>query len=451
MIPALPDRAGGLGAGELRARYVAGSVSPVEVVDEVYARIGERGQDHVWITLVEPEAARGAAAGLDPARIEELPLFGVPFAVKDNIDVAGMPTTAACPGFAYLAAASAPLVEALVAAGAILVGKTNLDQFATGLSGARSPFGTPASIGDPALISGGSSSGSAVAVAAGLVGFAIGTDTAGSGRVPAALNGIVGLKPSIGLVSTTGIVPACRSLDCASVFATTVADAQTVLAVIAGFDPDDPWARRFPETSRAPSAVALSGLRLAVPASVPGWGARGEPEAWTSYCDRLTGLGVELVPVELTGFFEAGELLYSGPWVAERLDGLEDVLARQPDVLLPVTRTILELGRAVRGTETFAALTRLQELRRDAAELLARVDALLTPTVTETFTIQEMLADPITLNTRLGRFTTFTNLLDLCAVAIPAGGGEVPFGVTLQAAAGRDGFVAGLGRALVDV
>lgn len=429
--------------GSLRERYAAGA-SPVEIVEEVLARIAARGDDHVWITLLPPEALRAAAAALDPADRDRLPLWGVPYALKDNLDVRGLPTTAACPAFAYEPAESAEVVRRLEAAGALLIGKTNLDQFATGLNGTRSPYGVPVSVGDPALISGGSSSGSAVAVAAGIVPFSIGTDTAGSGRVPAALNGIVGLKPSVGLVSGRGMLPACRSLDCASVFAHDVADAAAVLAVIAGPDPDDAWSRSLPAPPAVPTPAPPSGLRLAVPARIERWGGRGEQAAWEQTLGRLAAAGVDLVPVGLEPFFEAGDQLYSGAWLAERLDGLEAFVEDFGHEVWPPVRAILAGAAAVRGVDTFAALDRMQEFRRRTHRLLDGVDALLTPTVTETFTVAEMQADPVVLNSRLGRFTTFTNLLDLCAIALPGVPARVPFGVTVQVVAGRDAEVAAI-------
>jgi len=441
---------GSLAAQALRTGYASGWLSPVEVIDEVYRRIRARGDDHVWISLVPHHRARAAAAALDPADLPGLPLFGLPFAVKDNIDVEGLLTTAACPGFAYSAAASAALVDRLLAAGAVLVGKTNLDQFATGLNGTRSPYGIPSSAHDPALIAGGSSSGSAVAVAAGLVSFAVGTDTAGSGRVPAALNGVIGVKPSIGLVSAAGVVPACRSLDCPSVFSLDVGDGAAVLQAMAGFDPMDPWSRRLPRPPAVPAGVAVEGLRLGVPESIGSWGERGERDAWDGLLERLLDAGVRLVPVDLAPLFEAGDQLYRGAWLAERLEGLEDFVAAHADDVLPEIRSVIQGGESFRGTEVFAAMTRMATLRRRAAGLLTGLDALLTPTVVETFTIEEMLADPIDLNSRLGRFTTFTNLLDLCGVAIPAGHGVAgaPFGVTLQHGAGRDAEVAAVASAL---
>lgn len=439
-----------LGSRSLRNQYAAGLISPVDVVDAVYARIAARGDDHVWISLVPHHVARAAAAALDPDDLTRLPLYGLPFAVKDNIDVTGLETTAACPEFAYAAGSDAVVVARLLAAGAVLVGKTNLDQFATGLNGTRSPYGVPGSAGDPGLIAGGSSSGSGVAVGAGLVTFAVGTDTAGSGRVPAALNGVVGMKPSVGLLSTTGIVPACASLDCASVFALDVADGAAALAVMAGPDPADPWSRRLPLPPPAPRTVSTAGLRLGVPDSVTGWGDRGERQTWERLLADLGEAGVDLVPLSMEPFFEAGDQLYQGAWVAERLSGLDEFLRSHPTAVLPEIHEVLAGGAAVRGVDTFAALTEMQRLRRLTHGVLASVDAMLTPTVTETFTLEEMLAEPIALNSRLGRYTTFTNLLDLCAVALPTGTGVggAPMGVSVQQVAGRDADLAAVAAAV---
>lgn len=438
----------GLAPAELRAAYVSGTLTPAQVIDEVYRRIAERRDDATWISVVPLRVARARAEALDPADLSALPLFGVPFSVKDNLDVAGMETTAACPGFAFRAERTARAVHLLEQAGAILVGKTNLDQFATGLSGARSPYGTVASVGDPTLISGGSSSGAAVSVAAGLVGFAIGTDTAGSGRVPAALNGIVGVKPSIGLVSTAGVLPACASLDCVSVFAPTVGDGTLVLRVIAGFDPADPVSRPLPLPPARPSPVRPTGLRLGIPDRIEAWGSRGEPEAWAGMLDLLAAAGVELVPFDPAPFLEAGRLLYGGPWVAERMAGVGEFVRGRPDAVHPVTLEVLGAATAVTGEDAFLGAGRLRELRRAAEQVLETVDAVLTPTVTTTFTITEMLASPIERNTPLGAWTTFTNLLDLAAVAVPAGGSEVPFGVTVQADHGRDAQVLAIASAI---
>lgn len=435
--------------GSLRRDYERGR-RPAEVVDEVYARIASRGEDHVWTSLVPVDEALAAATALDPADRDRFPLWGVPYALKDNIDAAGLPTTAACPGFAYTPGESATVVSRLRAAGAILVGKTNLDQFATGLNGTRSPYGAPASVADPDLISGGSSSGSAVAVAAGIVPFSLGTDTAGSGRVPASLNGVVGLKPTIGLVSTRGVVPACASLDCVSVFAHRVSDAARVLRVIAGRDPLDPRSRTLP----VPGAVApvrLAGVRLAVPERIGDWGERGEQEAWLAALARLTEAGVRLTPIATDDLFAAGDELYDGAWVAERVAGIGDFLARAPDQVLPVIRDVLASGERVSGAAVFAAQARLAELTRRVHGRLSDVDALLAPTVTRTFTRQEMGVNPIALNSRLGRWTTFTNLLDLCALALPVAASGAPFGVTLHAPAGRDAALLGVATALEEL
>ncbi|RZI92160.1 MAG: allophanate hydrolase, partial [Microbacterium sp.] len=411
----------GLSVDVLLQRYRSGSSDPVEVLGEVLDRITARGEDGTWISLVDPAEVLARAAALDPARLDELPLFGVPFAVKDNVDVAGLVTTAACPEFAYVAEVSAPLVDRLLAAGAVLVGKTNLDQFATGLNGTRSPYGVPESVFGEGLISGGSSSGSAIAVAAGLVSFAIGTDTAGSGRVPAALNDLVGFKPSIGLVSASGVVPACASLDCPSVFSLTVADAALVASLVAGPDPDDPMSRLLPAVPATPAARDLSGARFAVPAAVEDWGSRGEHEAWDAFCAGLVERGAVLVPVDLTAFLDAGRQLYGGAWLAERHQVMADLLEKDPDAVLPVLRTLMAPAAEITGAEVFAATAAMALRRTRAHAVLAGYDALLTPTCTTTFAVAEVLADPIATNERLGRFTTFTNLLDLCAVAVPAG------------------------------
>ncbi|MFL6022383.1 MAG: amidase family protein, partial [Marmoricola sp.] len=365
-----------LGPGALRAAYSSGAITPSDVVDEVYRRIEERGQDATWISLVAHRTARARADALDLARLADLPLFGVPFSVKDNIDVQGMETTAACPEFAYLSKDTARAVALLEQAGAILIGKTNLDQFATGLSGARSPFGIVASVPDPSLISGGSSSGAAVSVAAGLVGFAIGTDTAGSGRVPAALNGIVGVKPSIGLVSAAGVLPACESLDCVSVFAPTVADGSLVLATIAGFDPVDPVSRPLARPPARPSRVRPGGLRLGVPETVGDWGDRGEHGAWHALLELLKDSGVDLVPFDPAPLLEAGQLLYGGPWVAERMASVGDFVRSRPGAVHPVTLQVLEPAVEVTGEDVYRGGAHLRRLRRSVEQVLAQVDAL---------------------------------------------------------------------------
>ncbi len=446
--PGTPPAAGNvLEIGALRGEYASRARTPADVIRDVAQRIDQRGDDGVWISL-DLDRALDVAEALGPDPDPSRPLWGIPFAVKDNIDVAGCDTTAACPEFAYRPAQTANAVRRLQDAGAIFVGKTNLDQFATGLNGTRSPYGIPRAVGDPTMISGGSSSGSAVAVAAGLVPFALGTDTAGSGRVPAALNGIVGHKPSRGLVSTAGVVPACRSLDCVNVFAHSVAEATTVVDVMAGVDPADAWSRVLPPA--VGEVCAPDGLRLAVPAALDLSREHGYDRAWDATLGQLTDAGVELVPIDMTGFTEAGLLLYDGPWIAERLAGMADFLERRPDAVLPAVRALLERGHSVTGVDVFRGADHLRALERDAAALLGSVDALLTPTVATTFTVEQMLADPIEANARLGLYTTFGNLLDLAAIAVPTSTGlpHRPFGVSVIARAGRDAQVHGVASAL---
>ncbi|WP_405140819.1 allophanate hydrolase [Sphaerisporangium sp. NBC_01403] len=431
----------------LARRYRDGAACPSDVAEEVLRRISARGDDHVWITprpaaVLLADAAELARRWPDPG--SRPPLYGVPFAVKDNVDVAGLPTTAACPAYAYVPERSAPLVDRLLAAGALLVGKTNLDQFATGLSGTRSPYGVCESPLVPGLISGGSSSGSAVAVAAGLVAFAIGTDTAGSGRVPAALTGTVGIKPSRGLVSTLGLVPACASLDCPSVFARSVADGAAVLSVIAGYEPADPWSRPLPVPSPEPPVVGA--LRIGVPQRPEFYGDDAAAAGFEEAVERLAGLGHQLVPVDLDPFLAAGRLLYEGPWIAERLAAVGEFAARNPDEVHPVTRKVLSNGTGLSAVDAFQGLYKLRALRAETRQAWESMDALVVPTVPTTYTIAEMVESPIDRNTVLGHYTTFTNLLDLAGVSVPAGTTSAgrPHGITLLGPAGSDELLAAL-------
>jgi allophanate hydrolase len=393
----------------------------------------------LWIARVPDDAVRARAAALEAEGPLGRPLWGVPFAVKDNLDVAGMPTTAACPGYAYVPEATAPVVQRLLDAGAVLLGKTNLDQFATGLVGTRSPYGTPRNPFDPLRAPGGSSSGSAVAVAAGIARVALGTDTAGSGRVPAAFCGVVGLKPTLGSVSTRGLVPACRSLDAVSVFARTVDDGLDALRVIAGYNEADPYARRAPfshlRRGVAPAAARVAGIALN--------GALGEAVA-APYARAAALLGAETVDVE--EFLAVARLLYDGPWVAERTAALRAMVEGRPDILHPVTRAILEGGLSRRTVDAFAAFHAVAHARRSAERLFARYAALLLPTTLPCPTLAEVAADPIGVNARLGTWTNFANLCDLAAIAVPAGLGAdgLPFGVTLLGPAWSEGQLAPL-------
>jgi allophanate hydrolase len=356
-------------------------------------------------------------------------------AVKDNIDVAGLPTTAGCPGYAYTPARNATAVQRLIDAGAMIAGKTNLDQFATGLVGVRSPYGVPRNVFDPARVPGGSSSGSAVAVAAGIVPVALGTDTAGSGRVPASFGNIVGLKPTVGAVPATGMVPACRSVDTISVFARSVDEALAVQRVIAGYDAADPYSRAAPHPY----------LRRSAPPAAPRIGRVSVPDTLAGPYAAVAAL-LPTEPVDIDIFLAVARLLYDGPWVAERTAALRDVVEQRADMLFPVTRAILEGGLTRRTVDAFDAFHQLAQARRHAAELFRRYDALLLPTTMPCPTLAELAADPIGPNSRLGTWTNFVNICDLAAIAVPAGTGTdgLPFGVTLVGPAWSEGRLAAI-------
>lgn len=426
-------------ATDIAARVAAAQTPAVQIARETLARVRayDAVQPHVWITRVSDEAVIAAADSIDGriAAGEHLPLAGVPFAVKDNIDVAGTPTTAACPDFAYEPAASAHVVARLVAAGAVMVGKTNLDQFATGLNGTRSPYGAPGCVFNRSYISGGSSSGSSVAVAAGLVPFALGTDTAGSGRVPAAFNGLIGMKPTKGRWSASGVVPACRSLDCVTVLAHTIADARLVDAVAAGFDPADPF-------SRALIDVPAPLRRIGVPrADQRQWfGDAQAAQLYAAALVRLADAGAEVVEIDIAPLLAAAKLLYDGPWVAERTAAIGPFLAANAAAVDPVVRAILAGGHAVTAVDLFNGIYRLAELDRSAAALWRDVDILAVPTAPTIYRIAEMRAAPLALNSQLGFYTNFVNLLDMAALALPAGYREnrTGFGITLIGPAWTD-------------
>ena len=433
----------------LRRRYASGDLRPSQTVAGLLERIARRGDDKVWLHLLPRAELEARAAALESRAMEALPLYGIPFAIKDNIDSAGHPTTAACPEYAYVAKASAAVVERLLEAGAILIGKTNLDQFATGLVGTRSPYGVPGNSFDPRYIPGGSSSGSAVAVAAGLASFSLGTDTAGSGRVPAAFNNLVGLKPTRGLVSTRGVVPACRSLDCVSIFALTAADAAAVLRSARGFDAADPFSRRAAPPARA-LPRSFVGCRIGVPREdqLQFFGNPETPGLFSRFVKTLTGLGAERVEIDFAPFLETARLLYEGPWVAERYVAIREFIERQPKALHPVTAAIISGATRHSAIDTFAAYYRLKELRRQTAPVWDAIDLLVTPTAGTIYRIAELEADPIRLNSNLGYYTNYMNLLDLSAIAVPAGfqADGLPFGATLAAPAFADEELCVLGE-----
>ncbi|MBL9210416.1 MAG: allophanate hydrolase [Opitutaceae bacterium] len=429
----------------LRRAYVAGELTPTALVDDVLDRSAALDDPAVWIHRLSRDALLAHARRVEARGPAAQPLYGVPFAIKDNIDLAGVPTTAACPEFGYTPAHSAPVVQRLLDAGAIPIGKTNLDQFATGLVGVRSPYGVPRNPFRADVIPGGSSSGSAVAVAAGLVSFSLGTDTAGSGRVPAGLNNLVGLKPTRGALSSRGVVPACRSLDCISVFALTCADAGEVAAVAEAYDAADPFGRPRPQSGHAWTGP----LRIGVPpASQREF--FGDAEAEQLFAEgvaRAAGLGAHVVEVDFTVFREAAALLYQGPWVAERWAALRAFHAERADAFFPVTRSIIESAARLSAADAFDGFHRLAALVRRASEVWQKMDALLLPTAPRPYTLAEVAAEPLLLNSRLGTYTNFVNLLDLSAVAVPAGFRRdgIPWGVTFVAPAWRERELLALG------
>jgi len=425
-----------LDLGALRAAYDGGSLAPTTVVETVLRRIVDRGDDGVWISRVPDDQVMERAEaleGLDEGARRHLELYGVPFAVKDCIDVATMQTTAACPAFAYTAERTATVVERLLAAGAILVGKTNLDQFQSGLVGTRTPYGVARNPFDARFIPGGSSSGSGVAVSAGLVSFALGTDVAGSGRVPAAFNNVIGLKPSRGLISAANCVPAARSLDCISIFSLTAEDALDILRVAAAPDPRYPFSR----SAQLGESTVRDRFHFAVPSSddLEFFGNAEWQAIYEEGMERLRAMGGEAVEIEFGPFRAVSEMLYGGPLVAERLAGIRDFVAEHPDAMHPVTRQIMEGGARHLGVDVFEALHRLHELRVRTLKTWEVADFLFLPTTGTTYTIAELEADPIRLNANLGVYTNFVNLLDLCAIAVPAGfdSGGRSFGTTLIA------------------
>jgi allophanate hydrolase len=443
MFPAFLDLA------SVQAAYASGA-TPLDLVEEVLARIDAYPDPAVFITRTTADDLRAAARDLlarAPA-VNSLPLWGVPFAVKDNIDVAGLPTTAACPAFLYHPETDAAAVAKLRAAGALVIGKTNLDQFATGLNGTRSPYGAPRSVFSPDHVSGGSSSGSAVAVAAGLASFSLGTDTAGSGRVPAAFNNIVGIKPTPGLVSNVGLVPACRSIDVITVFAGTVGDGVTVRRIMDGYDPADPFS-----TPAMQVQLPATGLRIGVLSAEERefYGNEAYAALYDAAIDRARALGAQIVPFDYAPFRQAADLLYNGPFVAERLAAVKEFLATNAADFDPTVRTIIEGAHAYDAVDAFEGIYRLEALRQQTRAAWEELDVLMLPTAPTTYTVDEMRAEPILRNGHFGRYTNFANLFGYAAIAVPAGfdaEGGLPSGVTLFGPAFSDDALASLADAL---
>ncbi len=431
----------------LRSAYERG-VNPSSIIEQVYNRIEEVADPGIFIHLFSKEEVLLAAQALgtyDPGK----PLWGVPFAVKDNIDVAGCPTTAGCPAYEYDAEVDAVVVKHLKEAGALLIGKTNLDQFATGLVGVRSPYQPPKNAINSELVPGGSSSGSAVAVAQGIVSFSLGTDTAGSGRIPAGLNNIVGLKPTLGAFSATGVVPACRTLDTISVFALDVPDAHTVFEVACKFDPMDSYSRNLPRKVLEPFPTVM---KVGVPDhnSLHFFGDDLQELAFKRDVDLLLAMGAQVVPIDFTPFFEVANMLYEGAWVAERYTTVESLLRENPEALHPVTRAIISKAETFSSADVFRGFYKLQDLKRAAEPVLSEVDLFCVPTIPRFYTVEDLQQDPVMPNSNLGTYTNFVNLLDMCALAVPTDdrGDGLPGSITIIAGAGKDSYLSSVGAAI---
>lgn len=424
----------------LVAGYGSGALTPAGVVREIVERIEARGSDGVWISLASLDDVLVRVRELESVRSAERgPLWGIPFSVKDCIDVAGWPTTSACPDFSYVPDRSNPAVARLLDAGAILIGKTNMDQFATGLVGVRSPYGIARNPFNADYIPGGSSSGAAVSVSEELVSFALGTDTGGSGRVPAAFNNVVGLKPTRGLISGVGTVPACRSIETISIFALTVPDAQAVFDVVRAYDENDPFSRNV---ALFPSGPSPTRFRFGVPRRefLDFFGDADAQDLFAQAITRLEGIGGERVEVDYTPFLELNGLLFDGAWLAERYGALRRIVDHNPAAIFPITYEILLGGRRISGADVFASQQNLQLLRRKVDALWKNVDALVVPTTGTIFRLDELRSDPFALNAKLGRYTNSVNLADLAAVAVPSGflSNGLPQGVTIVTPAFAD-------------
>jgi allophanate hydrolase len=430
---------------EIAEAHRTGAAKPEDTVAQCMYRIRGSEDAAIFISVADEKAVLAQAR--EAARNPELPLCGVPVAVKDNIDVLEFPTTAACPAYSYKPERDAAVVAKLKAAGAIVVGKTNLDQFATGLVGVRSPYGVPRNPFNPALIPGGSSSGSAVAVSRGIVPLSLGTDTAGSGRVPAGLNNIVGLKPSLGLISTSGVVPACRSLDCVSIFSLTPDDAWIALSATFGADDSDSYSRAI---ALGTPGVHPQSIVIGIPRVEDRlfFGDKHSEAAFEQSIELAKSIGAKIVELDFSRLLEAARMLYEGPWVAERTASVGDFIASHPTEIFPITREIISKGSSANAAEVFRAFYRMQELRSKALKTMAQVDVLMVPTVPAAYKVEQIESDPVRLNANLGTYTNFVNLMDLCGLAVPATFADdgTPYGITFLAKAGEDARLLSLGR-----
>jgi len=435
------EMTGSLDFSALHSRYATGALTPEDVVRAIYRRIAARGEDHVWIHLVPEEEALAAARRVASTVAPTAPLFGLPCAIKDNIDVPGLPSTSAFPPSRRIATTTGIAVQRLLDAGAIVIGKTNMDQLAIGLVGVRSPYGVARNAFDPEFVPGGSSAGSGVAVGAGLVAFALGNDAAGSGRVPAAFNNVVGVKPTPGLVSNTAVVGGgtAKSLETISVFALTVDDGMAVLRVVAGYDPEDLFSKTESDYCDLSPQPAPERLQFAVPRArdLVFFGDTDAERLFEAAIARLEKLGGAVVEVGYGVFMEAQKLLYEAPFLAERNVSVAPMIAGHEDALHPATRKILESGGTWTAQDTFQAIHRLAELKRDARRVLAGAACLVLPTTPTIYRVAEVEAEPILLNSRLGTYTNFVNLMGLCGVAVPSGfrTDGLPLGITVIAPA----------------
>ena len=432
----------------LHGAYADG-LSATAVVEESFRRIAAVDDPGIFLHLMDKSAVLKEASALGPFDPIAKPLWGIPFAIKDNIDAAGAPTTAACPAYEFIAKEDAFAVAQLRAAGAILIGKTNLDQFATGLVGVRTPYPAPKNAVDPDIVPGGSSSGSGVAVSHGIVTFALGTDTAGSGRVPAALNNIVGLKPRLGAISNTGVVPACASLDTISIFALTVEDAYRAFRAAAVYDPADSYAKPF---SMPPLAPAAPAFKVGVPdkKTLEFFGDDIQAASFAQAVREITGIGGTVVEIDFQPLYDVAQMLYGGVWVAERYAVIEDLLLSNPDAVHPTTRKVVEVARNFNAVDTFRSFYKLQNLKRLVEPVLQGIDILCVPTIPTFASVADLKADPIGPNSRLGTYTNFVNLMDMCGIAVPvaARSDGRPGSVTLLAPAGRDAHIAAIASVL---
>ena len=432
----------------LKAQYRDSKLTPTQLVKQLDAEIGNANSHNIWIRRLTLDEMLVYASKLEAQSPASLPLYGIPFAIKDNIDLAGIPTTAACPDFAFMPEKSATVVQNLIDAGAIPIGKTNLDQFATGLVGVRSPYGACKNSINPAYISGGSSAGSAVSVALGQASFSLGTDTAGSGRVPAAFNNLVGVKPSLGLLSTTGVLPACRTLDCVSIFTKNTTDAEIVLNVAQGFDAADTYSRQATE-QYAPFKTNFT-FGVPKPSQLAFFGNSEAPQLFRQAIQQLEKIGGKVVEIDFAPFIETAALLYEGPWVAERYAAIQDFFDSKSASIYPSTYKIISNAVKFSATDTFKAMYQLKALQRKTAAVWGEIDVLVTPTAGTIYTLTQVEADPIQTNTNLGYYTNFMNLLEMAAIAVPTGfyANGIGFGITISAPAFSDDALLNLANKL---